>query len=375
MTTDEFRRRYVYDVRTDLLGEGGFARVYKATDTVTHRSVALKFYHGDTDDKYGLLQEIRKVMRLKHPNIVRFYDAVLLESPSVYDPQAKIQVGVAEFVNGGDLNDFVKTFPDENQLSKVVRDILSGLDYLHQNGVIHRDIKPQNILLERHNNQQFTAKITDFGLAKNLESSSLSSKLMGTMEYMSPEQFDTNKFGIDGKIGVGVDIWSLGVILYELFTGELPFGNRHEGATHEQLLFNILQKDIRSDLEDVPEPFRTLISRCLVRKATQRARSARELIDYLDGKRPLSPAPASDELSTPATSNALTSVEKKRHLLRSLCLTPLYLVWAAYQCRNSAPPQPDKADALTELIWWAVPAWLSVCVGLLLGAMFVLWLL
>ncbi|MBK8470975.1 MAG: protein kinase [Sphingobacteriales bacterium] len=217
-------------------------------------------------------------------------------------------------------------------------------------------------------------KITDFGLAKSLESSSLSSKLMGTMEYMSPEQFDTNKFGIDGKIGVGVDIWSLGVILHELFTGELPFGNRHEGATHEQLLFKILQKDIRSDLEDVPEPFRTLISRCLVRKAAQRARSARELIDYLDGKRPLSPELLSEELST-TTSNVLTSAEKKRHLLRSLCLTPLYLVWAAYQCQNSTPPQPDKADALTELIWWAVPAWLSVCVGVLLLVMLLLWLL
>jgi serine/threonine protein kinase len=353
MTIEEFRRRYAYDVRTDLIGEGGFARVYKAEDKVAHRTVALKFYHGDTDEKYGLLQEIRRVMRLNHRNIVRFFDALLLESPSIYDPQGKIQVGVAEYVNSGDLNDFLKTFPDEAQLHKIVRDILNGLDYLHQNGVIHRDIKPQNILLHCEN-KQYIAKITDFGLAKNVDSSSLSSKLMGTMEYMSPEQFDTNKYGINGKIGVGVDLWSLGVILYEMFTGDLPFGNRHEGVTHEQLLFNILQKDIRPDLSDVPEPFRTLIARCLVRKAEQRAQSARELINLLEGNAPIPAQLPADSL--PSAAFVLSNTEKKQLLFKSLYLTPLYL-WRVAQKehhRNLA-----KSKAIKELIWWAVPLYLA----------------
>lgn len=367
MTIDEFRRRYAYDVRTDLIGEGGFARVYKATDNVAHRTVALKFYHGDTDDKYGLLQEIRKVMRLSHINIVRFYDAILLDSPTIYDPQAKIQVGVAEYVNGGDLNDFLKTFPDEAQLSKVVRDILTGLDYLHLNGVVHRDIKPQNILLQR-TNDDYTAKITDFGLAKNLESSSLSSKLMGTMEYMSPEQFDTQKFGIGGKVGISVDLWSLGVILYEMFTGDLPFGNRHEGATHEQLLFNILQKDVRSNLNnDIPEPFRSIIGRCLMRKVERRAQSARELIDLLDGNTPISPNLPLDDLATVAP---LSAAEKKALFVKSLYLSPLYLWWAARQQHRQNPP---KAAAIADLIWWSVPAWLAICLGALIIVLAVLY--
>lgn len=352
MQLNEFKKRYVYDPQRDLIGTGGFAKVYKATDLLKQTQVALKFYQSSAGDKYGVVEEIKKVVGIHHPNLVRHFDAVLLQTPTMFDEEATVQVGISEYINGGDLNDFLRTFPTNEQIKKVVHGILSGLDCLHQNGIIHRDIKPQNILMQ-HEGEQWIPKITDFGLAKRLEQGSVSSKLLGTMEYMAPEQFDTQRYGKDGKLHTNTDLWAFGVILCEMFAGDLPFGNRNEQVTHEQLLQNIFKKDLSSDIAEVPEPFQSMINKCIVRHAGKRVASARELLDMLEGKAPTN----AHEGLIASPNDGLTSTEKQKILLVSILFTPL-AGWFFYM-QQKRQARPSKAAGILDLMWWIVPAWLG----------------
>ncbi|QQS28927.1 MAG: serine/threonine protein kinase [Sphingobacteriales bacterium] len=363
MTLAEFRKRYQYDVTKDKLGEGGFSKVYKAYDMLLQRQVALKFYFGDISERYGVMEELKKVMAFKHPNLVRYYDAVILDAPTMFDENAKAQIGVIEYVNSGDLNDFLKTFPSIEQLGKVVSGILEGLDYLHNKGIVHRDIKPQNILLHQDNGE-WIPKIADFGLAKRLNTlGDQSSKLLGTMEYMAPEQFDSNKYGINGDIGTNVDLWSFGIIVYEMFTGELAFGGRSTGATHEQVMFNIMKKEVSDEIDSIEEPYRTIVRRCLVKKAGQRAASARELIDILQGnkavKSDLPPTPSINTLME----RELNIAVKCLFFALNLILTPLaglliYGLWLNHPKK--------RAQQSLQIIKNAFALWLILLTGLCL---------
>lgn len=353
MTLEEFRQRYQYDVTKDKLGEGGFSKVYKAYDTLMKRDVALKFYYGDASERYGVMEELKKVLTFKSPNLVRYYDAVVLDAPTMFDENAKAQIGIMEYANSGDLNDFMKTYPSLDELGKVVEGILEGLDYLHNKEVVHRDIKPQNILLHKVDNE-WIPKIADFGLAKRITAyGDQSSKLLGTMEYMAPEQFDSNKYGINGQIGTNVDIWSFGIILFEMFTGELPFGGRNTGATHEQVMFNIMQKDIGKEIDIIDEPYKSIVKLCLVKKATKRAGSARQLIEILHGKAPAK-VPIVEPTVESLLEHELNLVSKCLLFAFSLLLTPLfglilYGTWLNYPRKRAQ--QALKVIAVAFVVW------------------------
>ena len=363
MTLQEFQQRYKYDPEKDQLGEGGFSRVYKANDTLMNRVVALKFYRGNWEEKYSVLGELKKVMGFRHPNLIRYYDATVLDAPSVYDSKSKFQVGILEYANAGDLNAFMRTFPEVSEIKRVVRGIFEGLDYLHERGVVHRDIKPQNILMHQENGK-WISKIADFGLAKSIENQEMASAaLLGTMEYMAPEQFNTVRYGIQGRLSTNVDLWALGVILYETFTGELPYGSRTDGLSHEQLMYNIMKNEVPDDINDVMEPFRTIIKRCLVKHADKRARTAKELIAILDGKEHVSnhtpslsstggkPAPKSIDRTH------LTPQQRKQMFLANIVFSPLVGVILFFVWRKRKPLK--SSDAL-NVAWWSLAAWLVV---------------
>lgn len=370
MTLEEFQQRYHYDPEKDQLGEGGFSRVYKAQDTLMNRTVALKFYQGNWEEKYSVLGELKKVMGFRHPNLIRYYDATVLDAPSVYDSRSRFQVGVLEYANAGDLNEFMKTFPEIDDIKRVIRGIFEGLAYLHERGVVHRDIKPQNILTHKENGQHIT-KIADFGLAKRVENQEMvSAALLGTMEYMAPEQFNTMRYGISGRLSTNVDIWAIGVILYETFTGELPFGGRSNGLSHEQLMYNIMKQEVPDDINDVMEPFQTIIKRCLVKHAGERARTAKELIDILDGNEP-SPEPAKlpDNAASKASPKSIdrtnfTQTQRRQMFVANILLSPLlgvllFFVWRKWK--------PLKSNESLNIAWWSLAAWLVVLLILVIG--------
>lgn len=282
--------RYSFDPNADLIGKGGFAKVYRAYDLVRKRTVALKFYTGMESDKYDIISEINRMEDIVHPNLIRYYDATVLQSTNALGEKEHIQIGIMEYANAGDIGSFFRQKRSLKVVHGVIADILRGLQFLHMQDIAHRDLKPKNILLSTKD-EGVIAKIADFGISKRIgaEEETMSSQLLGSVEYMAPEQFAPAVYGINGKYDTNADLWSLGIIIYEIFTGKLPFGSRTQGITYEQILNNILFQDLEVNYDNIPEPYATVIRRCLVKKAAQRVRQAEELLDILEGRKSETP--------------------------------------------------------------------------------------
>src|ERR1051325_4656906 len=133
----DFQTRYVFDPKKDLLGTGGFSKVYKANDVLLERTVALKFFTAKTSEKYQVLNEIKKVIRFEHPNLCKYLDVALLTYKNILDETEQMEVGIMEYIDAGDFKSYVKTNPQYTD--KLLIDVLKGLAYLHKHGMAHRD--------------------------------------------------------------------------------------------------------------------------------------------------------------------------------------------------------------------------------------------
>lgn len=272
-------KNYEFDPEKDLIGQGGFGKVYRAKDTNLNLEVAIKKYSGNLPAKYSLFEEIKRAINLNHPNLVRYYDAFELEDSSAFGD--KIQIGVLEFINGGDLTALLRTRPSYEILRQVFIDIMKGLRYLHAKGIIHRDLKPENILIQKEGDK-LIPKIADFGISKVVEENGTgaSSMIIGSIEYMAPEQFNTVRYGKNEQLQTNLDLWSLGTIIYEAFTGSAPFGKTKQGVSRDEIMRNILEKNL-TEIQKVPEPFRQIVRACLIRDANKRALSVNQLFDLM----------------------------------------------------------------------------------------------
>jgi serine/threonine protein kinase len=280
----EFRERYNYDAQRDLLGEGGFGRVYRARDSVLDRDVALKIFSRSVPQQYDLISEIKKAIQLNHQNICRYYYAEVIRGTDALGESQVIQAGIMEFIEGGTIDRFLSKHPQFRR--KLLMDVLHGLSYLHQHQppIIHRDLKPANVLVGFVDGCP-VAKITDFGLSKLASASGtgLSVTGQGTYAYMAPEQFNPARFGVNGKIQCNLDIWSFGAMLIELLTGALPFGAGDPDTGSGQIMEAIVRGVPTEFLNGFEEPYRRVLERCMVQDAGKRAQSAAELIELLNG--------------------------------------------------------------------------------------------
>ncbi|MBL7777820.1 MAG: serine/threonine protein kinase [Chitinophagales bacterium] len=273
VSLQSFRKRFTYDPQKDLLGKGGFGEVYRAYDNEDHHFVALKISQGTADDKYNLVNEVKRFKKLSHPNIVQHIEAyeVNTGSTDIHGKPILYLVGILEYADKGTLADLLKKgTPDYRLIEDLAKDIIEGLAYLHSNNIIHRDLKPTNILLFSEG-EKLRAKITDFGIAKRADATATGTQLVGTVEYMAPEYFTT------GNITPASDVWSVGVMLLEALTGTHPFGKTSQGIGNEQIIANILNKDLTTTTQNLTEPLKGIITRCLFRENNLRPQSANEL--------------------------------------------------------------------------------------------------
>jgi serine/threonine protein kinase/tetratricopeptide (TPR) repeat protein len=254
-----------------LLGEGGMGAVYKARDVELGRVVALKVIRPDLARNRAILdrfkQELILATQVTHRNVVRIYDLGEAEG---------IKFITMEYVDGEDLAAVIhqRTKLPPHAAVDIVEQVCRALEAAHSVGVIHRDLKPQNIMQESGSGRIL---VMDFGLAKTLEGNRMTQTgaMVGTMEYMSPEQ------ALAGTLDQRSDIFSLGLIFYELLTGQTPF--RADSAL-ASLIKRTQERVVPVSEFDksVPPELSQIVSRCLERDVTLRYQSAQELLADLE---------------------------------------------------------------------------------------------
>jgi serine/threonine protein kinase len=251
------------------LGRGGMARVYRGYHPQLDRYVAIKVLRSDLVEEEEFLARFRReaqaVAALRHPNIVQVYD---------FDVEGESYYMVMELLEGDTLKARLSDYRVRGErmpLGEVVRvmlDVLDGLSYAHREGMIHRDIKPANVILTKHGQ----AVVADFGIAKIIGGTlhTASGALMGTLNYIAPEQ------GLEGKSDARSDIYSLGIVLYEILTGHTPFDADTPLAVLMKHLNDPLPLPRQID-ETIPEPFERVVLKALAKQPDDRYQSAEEM--------------------------------------------------------------------------------------------------
>ncbi|HPL82233.1 MAG TPA: serine/threonine-protein kinase, partial [Anaerolineaceae bacterium] len=263
----EINRLGKYEIIKEL-GRGGFGIVYETRDTVLNRRVALKVLHPalivDPQFINRFRREAELAAQMEHANIVPIYD---------FDQQGGRYFTVMGFMANGSIKDLLSKFGPRtpSQTKTILEQIASGLAYAHERGVIHRDLKPGNILVDEHG----ITRISDFGFAKAMSATSgaslsVTGGLMGTPAYMAPEIWE-------GKDATAQsDIYSLGCIAYEMLTGQTLF----EGDSAAQIMTkHVIHSPQISD--EIPEDWQDFLMRCLAKNPKDRYPSVKALLEDL----------------------------------------------------------------------------------------------
>ncbi len=253
-----------------LLGEGGMANVYLGEDTILNRKVAIKVLRGDlaNDEKFlrRFQREALSASSLSHPNIVEMYD--------VGEDDGNFYI-VMEYIEGRNLKQLLKRRNSLtlNEVMDIMLQLTDGIAHAHDSYIIHRDIKPQNILILDNG----LVKITDFGISTALNSTQLTqtNSVMGSVHYLPPEQATGKAASIKS------DIYSMGILMYELLTGKLPF----KGDNAVEIALKQMKEKIPSILEEkpnIPQSVENIVLRACAKNPKNRYDDAKEMHDDLE---------------------------------------------------------------------------------------------
>ena len=250
----------------EQIGQGGMATVYRAYQPSINRQVAIKIlpsqYAQDPNFVKRFEQEARAIAALEHPHILPVYD---------FGTQEGLTYMVMRYIKSGTLSNLMGQPLSNERIVRLVGDMARALDYAHKQGVVHRDIKPTNILIDRNGE----ALLTDFGIAKLMESSGATQltgagSVLGTPAYMSPEQ--AKGANVDGRS----DVYSLGVVLYELLTGQQPY----QAETPVAVVLKHVSEPLtppRTINANVAEPLEQVVLKAMAKEPDQRYHTAGEM--------------------------------------------------------------------------------------------------
>jgi len=286
----------LYDVKfksqkgdSDFIGAGGYGSVYKGYSHQMHIEVAIK--KSDTDKE--LLVEVEKASKMPiHKNIARYLDGFRVDSDS-----GDFDVAILQYYKKGNLTQLLENeVLTERQLDGILVGILEGLQFLHDGFkdsdgshicLIHRDLKPQNILIAEYNGM-YTPLITDFGISKEIHKEDFfssgkfeNSTVAGTLVYKAPEQI------MNTTSKKNLDLWAFGVMLFRILKGALPFYS-YSSPNTDSFALEVMKQITSADLNEIfaqiadqPQKYQKVIKRCLVRDINERVQTERELIDII----------------------------------------------------------------------------------------------
>ncbi|MBK9315814.1 MAG: protein kinase [Acidobacteria bacterium] len=335
-----------------LLGSGGMGKVFLAQDISLKRQVAIKFlpslFTKDGDRVLRFEREAQAASSLNHPNIITIHEIGRIEDKHFI---------VTEFIDGRTLRRRIESGGvGINEALKIAVQIASAMAAAHDAGIIHRDIKPENVMVRSDG----LVKVLDFGLAKLNETEAIEidtpalarkasgtddSGLIGTPQYMSPEQVQCL------KLDVRTDIFSFGVLLYEMLVGHRPF----TGSSNEALLAAILNDDpppLSGQIPDFPAPIEKIVKQCLAKAPGQRYQTVGELLSELNAARNMignDYRPSEIETQTPASNQNTRSIAKGwRFAAIGAGVVILTLISALYYYRNMREGVETPTGKLTE---------------------------
>jgi serine/threonine-protein kinase len=325
-----------------LLGRGGMGEVYRADDLKLGQPVALKFLprevEGDPDRLERFLNEVRLSLRVTHPNVCRVFDIGQFEQRHFLS---------MEYVDGEDLASLLRRIGrlPEDKAVEIARQLCAGLAAAHDEGVLHRDLKPANVMIDGRGR----AKITDFGLASATAGVAGREARVGTPQYMAPEQFDGR------ELTVRTDLYSLGLVLYELFTGRRAYDGRDvlEIATMKSSAPTSPAAHV-AGLSPIVE---RAILRCIQPDPADRPASVTSLVALLPGGDPLAMAVAAGETPSPEMVARAGGRGELRPAIAIACLVAVLagmgLAWMTesrtqLQNRVPMPKPPEELRALAR---------------------------
>ena len=260
-----------YELGSEI-GRGGMGVVYRATDTQVKRAVAVKTLPAVMSHNQDLMRrftsEVQHASKLEHPNIVRVYDVGEDDGTHFY---------VMQYIDGPDLRSRMKSkgrYSVDETIS-IISQVADALGYAHSQGIVHRDIKPENILLDSDG----VAHVADFGIAKATEGTRTTRGMLGTPEYMSPEQVKGKS--VDGRS----DQYSLAVVAYEMLTGRTPFKTEGDDPWAQiNMHLNTAVPNPRTTVPDIPTHVANALLQALAKKPEQRFSSCEEFVMSLRGE-------------------------------------------------------------------------------------------
>ncbi|UJF14941.1 Stk1 family PASTA domain-containing Ser/Thr kinase [Jeotgalibaca sp. MA1X17-3] len=300
-----------------LIGTGGMANVYLGHDLILDRDVAVKVlrfdFQNNTDALRRFQREALSATQLVHQNIVSVYDV---------DEENGLQYIVMEYVKGTDLKKYIENsgkVSPQNSIH-IMNQVLSAMALAHQNRIIHRDIKPQNILIDEDNH----VKVTDFGIAIALSDTSITqtNTLLGSVHYLSPEQ------ARGGMATTKSDVYALGIVLYELLSGKVPF----DGESAVSVALKHFQEEmpsIRKEHPEIPQSLENIILKATAKEPIDRYQTCEEMLADLDTA--LDPSRENEVAFIPASMlnetkvmQPITPPLKKEEMIPTEEKTPIY---------------------------------------------------